>query len=93
MVPTLAGTSPWRGAGRLASPGVNFAATMAMLHRLLLEQRHAQRLAEHLFQFVRRAVLGMGHGIVDRLPVLRAAADKDAPCRPGSGRAGRSRPR
>ena len=54
-------------------------------HGLLLEQRHAERLAEHLLQ--------LGLRIDDRLLALRAGADRDAPCRPGSGRAGRSPPR
>ena len=37
------------------------------LHRLFLEQRHAQRLAQHLFQFVGRTVLGRRRGEDDRL--------------------------
>ena len=53
-------------------------------HRLLLEQRHAERLAEHLLQF----------GRWDSAPASspRGGADRDAPCRPGSARAGRSPP-
>ena len=42
-------------------------------HRLLLEQRHAQRLAQHAFQLVRRAVLGRRRGVVHRLDPLLAA--------------------
>ena len=56
------------------------------LHRLLLEQRHAERLAEHRLAAPRR-------GIVDRLDARRAGAGRDAPCRPGSGRGARSPPR
>ena len=46
-------------------------------HRLLLKQRHAERLAEHLFQLAAS----------DRRPApsLRDGADTDAPYRPGSG--------
>ncbi len=40
------------------------------LHRLFLKQWHAQRLAQHLFQFVRRAVIGVGRGKFHRLAPL-----------------------
>ena len=55
------------------------------LHRLLLEQRHAERLLEDRFKF--RA------WDIRPSPCPVAGADRDAPCRPGSDRAGRSPPR
>ena len=54
------------------------------LHRLLLEERHAQGLLQHLLQL--RA------WDIRPSPCPRGGADRDGPCRPGSGRAGRSRP-
>ena len=54
------------------------------LHRLFLEQRHAERLFQHLTQF--------RCGILDRIQPLAPAQIRDAPCRPGSGRAARSPP-
>jgi hypothetical protein len=36
-------------------------------HRLLLEQRHAEGLAEHGLEFIRIAMLRRGRGIFDRL--------------------------
>ncbi len=55
------------------------------LHRLLLEQRHAEGAAEHGLE------LGLGK---DHLFLASAgAAGRDAPCRPGSARDARSPPR
>ena len=54
------------------------------LHRLLLEQRHPERLSGRARARASGSRRGRG---------LRAGAGRDAPCRPGSGRAGRSRPR
>ena len=52
MMPTLRKVAMARRS-RSASSGVNPAATMAMLHRLLLKQRHAQGLAQDLLQLRR----------------------------------------
>ena len=51
-------------------------------HRLLLKQRHAQRLLQHLANLV--------VGIRRPAPRPPGAADRDAPCSPGSARGGRS---
>ena len=54
-------------------------------HRLLLKQRHAERLFQHAADHL--------VGIRDRLFAVAAAQVRDGPCRPGSARAGRSPPR
>ena len=58
-------------------PGREPGALDGDLHRLLLEQRHAQRLAQHALEFLL--------GVVHRLRASPAAAGRGAPCRPGSG--------
>ncbi len=62
-------------------------------HGLLLEQRHAHGLAEDLMQLV-GGPMGSGPARGSRPARRRSGgADKDAPCRPGSGPGGRWRPR
>ena len=63
------------------------------LHRLFLEQRNAERPLQNLFEFVGGAVRGMRERDSDGFSIPSRRADRDAPCRPGSGRAARSRPR
>ena len=50
------------------------------LHRLFLEERHAERLAEHVAERV--------GGELDLLLAAACGAGTDVPCRPGSGRGG-----
>ena len=95
-----AGRWPWRDAGRWP-PRRELRRLHGDLHRLFLKQGHAQGLVEHVLQLVRVAWSGAGMRIVDAEgarppsppPVVRpGASDRDGPCRPGSGRAGRSPP-
>ena len=62
------------------------------LHRLFLEDRHAQRPVRGCWS-ARRAGRARGRAWGCRpSPPRAAASDRDGPCRPGSDRAGRSRP-
>ena len=55
---------------RSASPGSKPAATIAMPHGLFLEQRNAQRFAQHLSQFILVAKRGDGIDSTDAVAIF-----------------------